>query len=476
MAFGKKSEARAKATRLPAGKFFAWKSSDVAIAANFVIVNSYLTMFCTDFLGMDPKVVGMVLLISNIIDAITDVVICYIVDNTHTRWGKGRPYEIGALGVWICTLAMFYTPGTWPQALKIAWLFFMYTFAFGVFNTARGGAQTPYMIRAFDNNRALIGKVSSYGGLVTTLGSMIVSVSFPMLMAKLATSPAGWRTLITIYGVPLLVLCLPRLLFVKENPNVDTGHQADHVSVKDIFRMFIKNKYAWFYAGIMLLYNVVTSLGVTSYYFKYVVGNTAIQGVMSIFSIILLPLMLLMPQLLKRWSAPQIFIGGCSLAVAGYAISFIARDNVSMLVAGGFLTALAMFPLSYLGSLIIMDLCTYNEYNGMARLDSSTTVLSNNLASQIGQGIGGAITGWVLSACGYVAAEGDAIVAQSETVVLAIRILYAIVPMVLMLGIAVCAHYLGKLNKRMPEIEETLAARKAAAEANSDAGVNLNVD
>lgn len=68
--------------------------------------------------------------------------------------------------------------------------------------------------------------------------------------------------------------------------------------------MIIKNKYAWCYAGVMLLYNVTTSLGVTSYYFKYVVGNTAVQGVLSVFSIILLPLMLFMPQLLKRWSAP----------------------------------------------------------------------------------------------------------------------------------------------------------------------------
>lgn len=468
MAFGKKKEAKAKGPRLSAGKFFAWKSSDVAIAANFVIVNSYLTMFCTDFLGMKPSVVGTIMLISNIIDAITDVLICYVVDNTHTKWGKGRPYEIGALGVWVCTLAMFYTPDGWSQGLKIAWIFFMYTFAFGVFNTARSGGQTPYMIRAFNNNRTLIGKVSSYGGLVTTIGSMIVSVSFPVLMAKMATSPAGWRTLLTIYGLPMLVLCLPRLLFVKEDPKVDAGHQTDKVTVKDIFRMIIKNKYAWLYAAVMMLFNVISSLGVTSYYFKYVVGNTAIQGVISILSIILLPLMLFMPQILKRWNAPQIFIGGSVLAVAGYAVSFIAKDNIPVLFAGALLSSVAMLPLSYLGSLIIMDLCTYNEYNGMARMDSSTTVLSNNFASQLGQGVGGALTGWVLSLCGYVAAEGEAVAAQPASAIMGIRILYAIVPLVLMIGIVVCSYYLSKLNKKMPEIEKTLEERKALVQAEAE--------
>lgn len=468
MAFEKKNAAKVKGPRLPVGKFFAWKSPDVSIAANFVIVNSYLTMFCSDFLGMDPAVVGMIMLVSNIIDAITDVLICYIVDNTHTKWGKARPYEIGAVGVWICTLAMFYTPEGWGQGLKIAWIFFMYTFAYGVFNTARGGAQTPYMIRAFDNNRTLIGKVSSYGGLVTTLGSMVVSVSFPVLMANMATSAAGWRTLLTIYGVPMLILALPRLLFVKENPEVDAGQQTDKVKIKDIFKMIIKNKYAWYYAGAMMLFNVVTSLGVTSYYFKYVVGNTAVQGVLSIFSIILLPLMVFMPQLLKRWSAPQIFMGGSVLAMVGYLINFIAGDSLPLLIAGAFMTALAMFPLSYLGNLIIMDLCTYNEYNGMARMDSSTTVLSNNLAGQIGQGVGGAMTGFVLSACGYIAAEGDAIVTQPDSAVLAIRMLYSIVPLVLMIGIGVCSHFLSKLNKEMPEIEKTLAERKAADQVESE--------
>lgn len=463
MALGKRKTTKEKGPRLPVGKFFAWKSSDVSIAANFVIVNSYLTMFCTDFLGMSPAKVGMILLISNIIDAITDVLICYLVDNTHTRWGKARPYELGAVGVWICTLAMFYTPDGWSEGLKTVWIFFMYTFTYGVFNTARGGAQTPYIIRAFDNDRTLIGKVSSYGGLVTTFGSMIVSISFPVLMAKMATSSAGWRTLLTIYGVPMLILALPRFLFVKENPEVDAGQQTDKVRLKDIFHMIIKNKYAWSYAGVTLLYNVSISLGVTSYYFKYVIGNTALQGVMSIFSIVLLPLMLLMPQLLKRWNAPQLFIGGSVMAIVGYFITFVAKTNLALLMLGGAMTALAAFPISYLGNLIVMDLCTYNEYNGMARMDSSTTVLSINLASQIGQGVGGALTGLILSISGYVAAEGSTAVAQPDSAILAIRLLYSIVPLIMMIGIVACSHFLGKLNKRMPEIEKALEERKAAA-------------
>jgi Na+/melibiose symporter-like transporter len=57
-----------KANRLPLGKFLAWKSSDITSAGVFLIVTTYMTMFCTDHLGMNPLTVGNIILISNIID------------------------------------------------------------------------------------------------------------------------------------------------------------------------------------------------------------------------------------------------------------------------------------------------------------------------------------------------------------------------------------------------------------------------
>ena len=41
-----------KADRLPLGKFLAWKSSDITSAGVFLIVTTYMSLFCTDFLGM----------------------------------------------------------------------------------------------------------------------------------------------------------------------------------------------------------------------------------------------------------------------------------------------------------------------------------------------------------------------------------------------------------------------------------------
>lgn len=460
MAFGKK-KVKNPSEKLGFFKLLAWKSSDVASAACFVIVNGYLSLFCTNYLGMSAAAVGTILLVSNIIDGITDLIAGYVIDNSKvTKWGKARPYELGILGVWICTMLMFYTPEGWSTGLKNAWVFFMYTFTFGVFNTMRGAANQPYTVRAFGGNRTVLGKLGSYGGFVTMAGSMVISMSFPVLMAKMATSAAGWRTLITIYGVPMLLLGLPRFLFVKEDPSIDAGLQHDKVTLKEIFTMLKSNKYVWFYAGVMMLYNIITSLGVTAYYFQYVVGNTAIQGVLSAFSIMILPLMFFMPSLLKKFSAPQIIAATAVVAVVGYGLNFFAGNNIPLLMVGALLTALTNLPIAYLGGLIMYDICNYNEHLGLARMDATATVAANNFASQIGQGVGGALTGYLMAAAGFISSSTGEVVAQPDSAVLMIRCLYSIIPLMLMAVLVFFAFKLSKLNTEMPEIEKELEQRR----------------
>lgn len=459
MAFGK-AKAKDPANRLGVGRLLAWKSSDVASGAVFVVVNSYLSLFCTNYLGMDPTVVGMILLVSNFIDAITDLIACYVVDNSKvTKWGKARPYELGIIGVWVCTILMFCTPTSWNNTLKVIWIFFMYTFAFGVFNTFRTAAMNPYMIRAFKKNRVLVGKLASYGGPITMIGSMIVSMTFPILMGRIATSAAGWRNLILLYGVPMLLLCLPRFLFVKEDPAIDAGLQHDKVSLKTIWQMICRNKYVWFNAGTVCAFNIVTSMGVLSYYFAYVVGNTDLMGVFSALSFMIIPLMFFMPLLMKKFSAPQIIVGAAVLAIVGYGINFFAGANFGLLVIGGVLAALASLPISYLGGLIIMDICTYNEHLDLPRMDATTAIVSNNFASQIGQGVGGALLGVLLSASGFISTT-EGIVAQPESAVTMIRCLYSVIPMVLMIGLAVCAVALSKMNKELDALEKENAGKQ----------------
>ena len=448
----------ARPNRLPFGKFLAWKSSDITSAGVFLIVTTYMSLFCTDYLGMTPMAVGNIILISNIIDFFTDLIAAFVIDNTKSKWGKARPYELGAIGMTLCTTLIFVTPSGWSETLKIVWVFCMYTFLFGVFNTFRTSANVPYLIRAFDNNRAVIGKVSSFGGIVTTMGSMVVSLTFPKMMAKLASADGGWTTLILIYMIPLTVLGLLRFIFVKENPAIDAQQIKDKVNLKDIWNMIRKNGYAWLYLLIMFFFQTIQSIGALAYYFRYIVGDEGAAGLLSIMSFVLLPTMFVFPLLMKKLSAAQIIAFGAIFSCLGYVVNFFAGSSMTMLIIGGIITAFAMLPISYLGNMVQMDLCTYNQYLGLPRMDASIGALFNGFGTQLGQGFGGWLLGFALTAAGYVASEGDVIVAQPQSAITMIRLLYSLIPLALMALLAVTAFLLSKLSKKIPEMEAKIAA------------------
>ena len=448
--------------KLPIGKFFAWKSRDISVASITVIVTGYLSIFCTDTLGMKPAIVGTILLLSKLIDMVTDFIAGYLVDNTNTKLGKGRPYELSIIGSWICSILLFSCPTGWEMTIKTIWIFFMYTMVFSVFNSFLGACHNPYMIRAF-KNKEVVTKVASYGGIVTMLGSAIVSITFPIAMGKIATSAGGWRKLILLYAIPLAVIGLLRFIFVKEDPSIDAGSTAKKIDVKEVFVMFRENKYAWAYAGITGLYNLCVGMSVNTFYFKYIVGDVAKLSLVNSLSVLMLPIMFVFPKLMKKMKVSNLIELGVGIAIIGYFILFIAKANLPLLVLGNIFISMATLPICYLGVLVIMELATYNEWKGMPRMEGSTNIMSN-FATKAFNGIGIGLQGLFLSAFGYVTAQGNEVVSQPDSVILAIRLLYSLIPMVVYLLIVFCATRLGKLEKQLPEMEAELAERKERAQ------------
>jgi len=207
----------------------------------------------------------------------------------------------------------------------------------------------------------------------------------------------------------------------------------------------------------MFFFQTIQSIGALSYYFKYIVGDVGAAGLLSIMSFVLLPTMFLFPVLMKKLCASQIIALGAVLSCLGYVVNYFAGASMTMLIIGSIITSFAMLPISYLGNMVQMDLCSYNQYLGLPRMDASIGALFNGFGTQLGQGFGGWLLGFALTCAGYVAAEGDAIVAQPESAITMIRMLYSLIPLALMAMLAVVAFMLSKLNKKMPEIEAKIA-------------------
>ena len=141
----------------------AWRGlqGGASIALNVVLV-AYITFYCTDILGLKAGVIGTLLLTSKVIDAFTDLGVGYLIDRTHTRFGKARPYEIFIVFDWIFTILLFNVPDG-SQIFQYAWVFIMYVLINAICRTALGGVDSVYMARTFTTAKNQINAMTVNG-------------------------------------------------------------------------------------------------------------------------------------------------------------------------------------------------------------------------------------------------------------------------------------------------------------------------
>jgi probable glucitol transport protein GutA len=431
-----------------------WQSRSISLGANLMITG-FLSIYCTDTLKMPAALVGILLMASKIIDGFTDIFAGYFVDKTNTKIGRGRPYEIAIIGVWLCTWLMFSCPPEFSLFAKSAWVLSMYIFVFSVFATLLNAGETVYMVRAFSRQEQYVA-IRSYGSIITMLCVVAVNVSFPMLMAKLATSAKGWSALLAIYAVPLVLIGLLRFIFIKETNNVDVS-AGEKLRLKDVLTVLKTNSHFYVICIITVIFNFITNMGIGSYYFTYVVKDVGLMGPMALIQVIVIPLVFLLPPLLKKYSTVEVIRGGLVFYIIGYLINFFAYDRIPLLVAGQIFIGLGAIPISMFTVLLIIDCAEYNEWKKQPRLEGTLSSM-NGFTAKVGAAFGAGVMGVLLSVAGY---TGSAETVPASAITM-IRMLYSLIPLALYIILIIALRFY-KLDKMMSQIRrENEENRKAA--------------
>lgn len=118
---------------LPKWMKWVWTGRGIGYSLNVVLILQ-LTYYCTDILGMSAALVGTLLLASKVFDGVTDLIAGTIIDRTHSRWGKARPYDIFLPLMWIGTVLLFSVPN-FGIIGKSIYIFIMYALVNSVCNT-----------------------------------------------------------------------------------------------------------------------------------------------------------------------------------------------------------------------------------------------------------------------------------------------------------------------------------------------------
>lgn len=448
---GKKREKTGVSDKLPWYTTLAWSTRGVSLACNVVIVG-YLTYYCTNVLAMPATLVGTLLLVSKLFDGVTDLIAGYIVDNTNTRFGKARPYEVSIFGVWLTTFLMFSCPGL-GMAGKAIWIFATYTFVNSVFATLLNASESVYISRAAKTDEAR-NILVSVNGIIIMVGSVIVSTIFPILMGTLGTTPGGWSKMIAIFALPLGIIGIGRFLFVKERDDV-VSVQNQKIDMKTLFQALKSNKFIFLLAGAVLLFNFINSIGtVGTYYFQYIVGDVTKASIVGMLSLITPFALIVMPAILKRLSFSKVVIIGGVLGVVANIIKGFAGANMGMVIVGNLIGVLAVLPLSFYAPVMVISCMDYSEWKNGERVEGAFSAV-NGFASKVGAGLSSVITGFAMGAAGF---DGTLAV-QSASATKAIVALYSWVPAVLFIVIIILMKFY-KLDDMMPQITADLEARR----------------
>lgn len=441
-------------SKLGLGRFIAWCCRDISKSVQVVMIG-FLTIYCTNALGMDAALVGTILLGTKFFDGFTDLFAGYIVDNTKTKWGKGRPYEICIIGLWIATWLCFSVPASASLTVKCIWIIICYTVAQSICLTFLNANGTVYMVRAFANEKHFA-TLNSIGGLLCTVGVLAFNIIFPMFEAKIISFAPGWSRLVLCVAIPFAIIGFMRFLFVKETVDVDIALDT-RVNIRDIVQVIKTNKYIYPIAGITLIAALWCGMNIGNYYYLYIVGDIALSGIMSIFGFLAIITMALYPVLMKKISIKQLIILGCAFTIPGGLITFFAQKNLAMLAVGSVLLGISTLPINYMSSLMVIDCALYNEYKGIKRMEGTLNSIVG-FANKIGGALASFIVGILLSISGF---DGTLDV-QPHSAIIMLRGLNGLAPIVFAaLVVLILSAY--TLDKRKPEIEKIVNERREAA-------------
>ena len=196
-----------------------------ALLLNAVLA-TYLNVYYTDVLKLTHVWGGAFLVIfpivSKIIDAITNVVMGYIIDRTHTKEGKARPWLLLSAPLLTITGILLFTVPGGSETVQIIWVMIsynlFYSFAYTIFNMSHN-----LMVPLSTRNITQRGSLSVFNQIATIMMSgILVALVFPMvIMPVIGVDQGKWITLMCALSILALPLTLLEYYFTKERVTLE---------------------------------------------------------------------------------------------------------------------------------------------------------------------------------------------------------------------------------------------------------------
>lgn len=371
-------------------------------------ISSFLLVYYVSVLGVDAAVAASIMAISKIFDGVSDLIMGRIVDKTHSKWGKARPWILRmCIPLAVCTVLMFSIPSALAGQVQVAYMFLTYNLVSTVFYT---GLNVPYatlqgLMTTDQYERGLLG---NFRMLLATAGTMTVNTFVMKLCAFFGggdtNSQRGWTLTFIVLSIVFVILNLVTFFFCQERvadgAGSEPGKEEKGPSVIECLKSLVVNKY-WVLMVIFLfcLYFMMSTFFGSAYYFaQYVLGDDSVFAATSnALSMAQIGMMFVTPFIMKKIGKRYTAMIGMGAASVAFVLTALAGTNVTLVIACNVLKGAAFGCGAATMFGLLQDAITYGSW-----LTGVQAVGMGNAASsfcmKVGSGIGTAALGWILAA------------------------------------------------------------------------------
>lgn len=292
--------------------------------------------------------ISAIIVAARIFDALNDPIMGGIVESTHTKWGKYKPWQlIGSVTTGVVIILLFNLPiYGWGFIGFLAVSYFMFSITFSMNDIAYWG-----MLPSLTSDPHKRNTITSVAQICVGIGGGSSGIFIPLLTTgNIGTAVFGSVNkafgTIAFFAASMLVFFQLFTLFGVKEPNLAAVvEKKDRMKFKDIFRAILKNDQLLWAAICLLLTNTGTGVftgGLSLMYVYFEFGYDGLLTIMisalSALASFLIPVVF--PTICKRWERAKILYFSSALSIVGY---------ILVMIVGLFVPNFGPFTLSLLG-------------------------------------------------------------------------------------------------------------------------------
>lgn len=341
------------------------------------VMATYLNVYYTDVLGLGGLFLVIFPVISKVIDAITNVIMGYVIDRTRTKQGKARPWLLLSAPLVAVTGVLLFVVPSGNDILQIAWVMISYNLYYSIAYTIYNMSHN-LMVPLSTRNTAQRGVLAVFNNISTIMMSgIVVALVFPMaVMPALGTSKGLWIAVMSVLACISLPLVLVEYYFTKERVTAESSGQEEKkipfaLQLKAIFT----DKYMLLLLGYFLLYTLTSQLKNVAlpYYCNYVLGTYSdgiTQTLVSVLGGIPMGIgIFAVWPLAKKFGKKNVTVAGFVIYAVGSAVCWMAPTNLPVVLVGQFIKNIGGLPCAYVFMALFADALDNLEWKNGFRCD-----------------------------------------------------------------------------------------------------------